>query len=75
MSKKKIVDNKIPRDYSLDYDALRLTYYKGVDRLLRQEYERCTTKEERKIVLEKIKANIEAYKKEKESQMRLKLLK
>ena len=69
------------KNTSLDYskaiesneESLRLTYYMGVHELLKQEYNNCKTKEERNIVLEKMKENIEAYKKEKEGQMKLTL--
>lgn len=54
-------------------ESLRLKYYMGVHKLLKQEYNNCKTKEERNIVLEKMKENVEAYKKEKESQMKLTL--
>ncbi len=56
-----------------DDELLRLSYYRGVHKLLTKEYENCKTSEERQIVLEKMKVNLEAYKKDKESQMKLTL--
>lgn len=60
--------------YEDEYDeVLRDAYYRSVDGLLRQRYEYCTNEIEREAILERINANIEAYKKEKDSQMKLRL--
>jgi len=62
--------------YEDEYDeVLRDAYYRSVDGILRQRYEYCTNEVEREAILERINANIEAYKKEKDSQMKLKLKK
>ena len=56
-------------------EVLRDAYYRGIDGILRQKYEYCTNEAERNAILERINANIESYKKEKESQIKLKLKK
>ena len=79
--KKKNKNNFISKSKEIEDDSyedefdevLRDAYYRSVDGLLRQRYEYCTNEIEREAILERINANIEAYKKEKDSQMKLRL--
>ena len=81
--KKKNKNNFISKSKEIEDDSyedefdevLRDAYYRSVDGLLRQRYEYCTNEVERNEILERINANIEAYKKEKDSQMKLRLKK